>query len=92
MQQINQIKDKGKGHVVNNAAIFDKIEAQQAIMDKFLQVRPDEDMEIHMAAMSAATKFERWLDQRVQKLNKYNNAFYNNILDIMNEILANLDV
>lgn len=49
-------------------------------------------MEIHMAAMSAATKFERWLDQRVQKLNKYNNAFYNNILDIMNEILANLDV
>jgi len=45
-----------------------------------------------MAAMSAATKFERWLDQRVQKLNKYNNAFYNNILDIMNEILANLDV
>lgn len=55
-------------------------------------MRPDEDMEIHMAAMSAATKFERWLDQRVQKLNKYNNAFYNNILDIMNEILANLDV
>jgi len=36
MQQINQIKDKGKGHVVNNAAIFDKIEAYQAIMDKFL--------------------------------------------------------
>lgn len=49
-------------------------------------------MKIHMEAMCAATKFERWLDNRVQKLNKYNNAFYNNILDIMNEILANLDV
>jgi hypothetical protein len=27
MQKINQIKDKGKGHVVNNAVYFEKIES-----------------------------------------------------------------
>jgi len=59
-------------------------------MNDFRFLRTEDQQENNMIAILSAFKFENWLKTRIKTLLNFSNNFYNNILDLMYEILSNM--